>query len=316
ESNNTVLKGISSSYRNKGDHVIISAIEHDCIMECASFLEKQDIEITRIPVNKDGLINPEDIRNAITPKTILVSVMHANNEIGTIQPIAEIGKICRAKKVFFHTDASQSLGKIPLDAQKNSIDLLTASSHKLYGPKGVGLLYIRNGISLTPLLHGGGHEKGIRSSTVNVPSIAAFTKAVAICQKEMKAESQRLTLLRDKLITAIQKTIPHTYLNGHATARLPNNINLRFMFVEGESILMQLDKYGFAVSTGSACSSRSLTPSHVLTALGLKPAEIHGSVRITLGRWTKEKDLIYLLKVLPKIIKNLRKISPFSNLIQ
>ncbi len=313
ESNNTALKGVAFANKNKGNHIIISSIEHHCIVESAKWLEKNGFEITKIPVDKFGKINPEDIKNAITEKTILVSAIHASNEIGTIQDIAEIGKICRERKVYFHTDASQSFGKIAIDVKKMNIDLLTASSHKIYGPKGAGLLYIREGIKLTPLLHGGGQENGLRSSTINVSAIVGFAKAVEIYKKEAKRENQKLIKLRDKLIKGLLK-IKGCELNGHPKDRLANNVNVRFNFVEGESIVIQLDMHGIACSTGSACSSATLEPSHVLLAIGLRPEEAHGSLRISLGRFTAEKDINYLLKVLPKIIKKIRAISPFKSL--
>jgi len=313
ESNNTALKGIALSFpKGKGArHIIISSIEHHCIVESAKHLVKNGFEITKISVDKFGKINPEDIKNAIRPETILVSIIHASNEIGTVQNIAEIGKICRDKKVYFHTDASQSFGKISIDVKKMNIDLLTASSHKIYGPKGAGLLYIREGIEIVPLLHGGGQENGLRSSTVNVPSIVGFAKAVEICKKEAEKENQKLIKLRDKLTKGILK-IKGSHLNGHPKTRLANNVNVRFDFIEGESLVIQLDMEGIACSTGSACSSATLEPSHVLLAMGLKPEQAHGSLRISLGRYTTEKDIDYLLKVLPKIVKRIRDISPFK----
>jgi len=318
ESNNLALKGIAMSVpkglpkNGRKVHIVISSIEHHCIDETAKWLAK-GLEVTKIPVDKFGKINPEDIKNAIRPETILVSIIHASNEIGTIQDIAEIGKICRERKVYFHTDASQSFGKIAIDVKKMNIDLLTASSHKIYGPKGAGLLYIREGIRVAPLLHGGGQENGVRSSTVNVPAIVGFAKAVEIYKKEAKKENQKLTKLRDKLIKGLLK-IDGTHLNGDSKNRLPNNVNVRFDFVEGESLVIQLDMEGIACSTGSACSSTTLEPSHVLLATGLRPEQAHGSLRITLGRWTTEKDIDYLLKVLPKIVNKIRAISPFKAL--
>jgi cysteine desulfurase len=311
ESNNTILKGIALANKNKGNHIIISSIEHPCIVESAKWLEKNGFKITKIPVDKFGLINPEDIKKAITEKTILVSIIHASNEIGTIQPIAEIGRICKEKNICFHTDASQSFGKIDIDINKMNIDLLTASSHKIYGPKGVGLIYIRKGIKIEPLLHGGGQENGLRSSTINLPAIAGFAKAVQICKKEMKQENERILKLRNKAIKKILK-IKNSYLNGHPKNRLSNNINVRFDFVEGESLAIQLDLDGIAVSTGSACSSIKLEPSHVLLATGLKHEQAHGSLRISLGRFTTEKEINYLLVVLPKVLEKIRKISPFK----
>lgn len=312
ESNNLAIKGIAfnmpkSSYAR---HIIISSIEHACIEETTKWLSR-GFKVTRVPVDKNGLVNPKDIEAAIRPETILVSIIHASNEIGTIQPITEIGKICRAKKVYFHTDASQSFGKIPIDVKKMNIDLLTASSHKMYGPKGAALLYVREGIKLVPLLHGGGQENGLRSSTINIPAIVGFAKAAEICKKEMITEGKRLTKLRDKLIRGVLK-IKGVHLNGDAKKRMPNNANLRFDFIEGESLLIQLDLEGVECSTGSACSSIKLEPSYVLLALGLKHEQAHGSLRFSLGRWTTEKDVNYLIKVLPEIVNRIRKISPYG----
>jgi len=316
ESNNTVLKGIALA--KKSGHIIISSIEHPCIVESAKWLEKQGFEITKLPVDKFGMVNPEDVKNAIKENTILVSVIHASNEIGTIQPIAEIGKICREKKVLFHTDASQSFGKEPIDVEKMNIDLLTASSHKIYGPKGVGLLFIKSGIIIEPLLHGGGQENGLRGSTVNVAGIVGFARAAEICQKEMKRENKKQIILRNKLIKEVLK-IKNSHLNGppvgeasHTEKRLANNANFSFDFVEGESLLMQLDMEGIACSTGSACSSFKLEPSHVLLATGLKPEQAHGSLRVSLGRFTTKKDIEKIIKVLPNIVQKIREISPFK----
>ena len=312
ESNNLALKGIAMNIPKGryGNHIIISSIEHACVKEAAKFLSR-GFKVTEIPVDKYGMVNPKDIEREIRPETILVSVIHASNEIGTIQPIAEIGRICRERKVYFHTDASQSFGKIPIDVKKMNVDLLTASSHKMYGPKGAALLYVREGIKLVPLLHGGGQENGLRSSTVNVPAIVGFVKAAEICKKEMKAEAARLSKLRDRLIKAVLK-IKGAYLNGHPKKRLPNNVNISFPFIEGESLVISLDLEGIACSTGSACSSMKLEPSHVLLAIGLKPEEAHGSLRISLGRFTTEKEINQLMKVLPKIVKHIRQISPYG----
>jgi len=311
ESNNLTLKGVAFANRDKGKHIIISQIEHPCIMESANWLEKQGFEITRLPVDKYGLVNPPDVKEAIKKDTILVSIIHASNEVGTIQPIEEIGKICKEKGVYFHTDVAQSFGKIPIGVNKMNIDLLTASSHKMYGPKGVACLFVREGTKIGPLLHGGKQEAGLRSSTMNVPAIVGFAEACEIRKKEMKKESQRLTELRDKLIKNVLE-IEDAYLNGHPKKRLPNNANFWFSFVEGESLVIRLDLLGIAASTGSACSSVKLEPSHVLLALGLKPQEAQGSLRVSLGRYTQEKEIDYLIKVLPKIIKKLREISPFK----
>jgi cysteine desulfurase len=277
-------------------------------------LANQGFKITILPVDKYGSVNPADVKKLIREDTILVSVIHASNEIGTIEPIAEIGNVCQKARVYFHTDASQSFGKIPIDVNKMNIDLLTASSQKMYGPKGAGLLFIRKGVKITPLLHGGGHEFGLRSSTVNIPAIVGFAKAVRICKKVMTKEGRRLTKLRDKLINGVLTKIPHSHLDGHPKKRLPNNANFWFEFIEGESMVIKLDLLGVAASTGSACSSAKLEPSHVLLAIGLKPGEAHGSLRLSLGRWTTEKEIKYVLKVLPVIIKKLREISPFKHL--
>ncbi|MFA5086502.1 MAG: cysteine desulfurase NifS, partial [Candidatus Paceibacterota bacterium] len=310
ESNNTAIKGVAFANKEKGKHILVSPIEHDCILNSVLWLKKQGFDIECLSVDGYGLVDPEEVRRKIRKDTILVSVMHANNEVGTIEPIAEIGKICREKGVYFHTDAAQSFGKVPIDVKKMNIDLLTASSQKMYGPKGVACLYVRKGVRMEPLLHGGGQESGKRSSTVNVVSIVGFAKAVEICLGEMGKESKRMIKMRDKIIKTVLKKIPDSYLNGHPKDRLPNNVNVRFSFVEGESILFQLDALGIAVSTASACSSPKLEPSHVLMAMGLKHEEAHGSLRVSMGRWTTEKDVDYLLKVLPGTISKLREISP------
>ena len=315
ESNNLALKGIVWANRNRGQHIIISPIEHPCIIESAKWLEKQGFRITKLKVDRHGLVDLDNLKKAIKKNTVLVSVIQANHEIGTIQDISKIGKICREKGTYFHTDATQGFGKIPIDVNKMNVDLLTANSHKMYGPKGAACLFVRQGVKIQPLLHGGGHEFSLRSSTVNLPAIVGFAQAARICQKEMKKEAKRLVKLRNKLIKGVLEKIPNSHLNGHSTKRLPNNANFWFSFVEGEAIVMELDSYGIAASTGSACSSAKLEPSHVLLAVGLKSEQAHGSLRLTLGRWTKEKDIDYLLRVLPKVIKKLREISPFKKLI-
>ncbi len=311
ESNNLALKGFAFANKKKGKHIIISSIEHHCVLDSAHWLEKQGFEVTFLPVDKYGLIDPKQLEDHIRKDTILVSIMHANNEIGTIEPIKEIGKVCHDYDVCFHTDAAQSFGKIPIDVNKMNIDMLTANAHKMYGPKGVGTLFVRQGIKLDPLLHGGGHEFGLRSSTVNVAGIVGFGAVVDIAKKEMDSEAKRLSKLRDKLIEGILK-IDNSYLNGHPTLRLPNNTNFWFAFIEGESLVLHLDMKGVAASTGSACSSESLEPSHVLMVIGLKPEQAHGSLRLTLGKQNKNADIDYVLEVLPRIVENLRKISPFK----
>ncbi len=310
ESNNLALKGVAQANKEKR-HFIISSIEHDCVLESARWLKKQGFKITYISVDKYGLINLKELERAIDKKTALVSIIHGNNEIGTIQDLTSIGRLCRKLGVYFHTDSAQSFGKLPIDVDKMNIDLLTASSHKIYGPKGAALLYIRNGIAIEPLLHGGGHEKGLRSSTLNVPAIVGFAKATEILKKEGEEENKRLSILRDLLIFEILRNIKGSQLNGHPQKRLSNNINISFTGVEGESLVLELDHYGVAVSTGSACSSKTLEPSHVLTACGLKPQEAHGSLRISLGRWTTKSDILYTVKILSQAVKKLRKISPF-----
>jgi len=327
ESNNLALKGIGLANKEKDRHIIISSIEHPSIMESARWLETQGFKITRLPVDKYGLVNLYNLKEAIKKNTILVSIIYASNEIGTIQPIKEIGEAIKRKseslnlksKIYFHTDAVQSFGKIPIDVNKMEIDLLSASSHKMYGPKGAACLFVREGTKIEPVLHGGGQESGLRSSTVNVSAIVGFGMACKICKREMKEEAQKQIKLRDKLIKEVLEKIPGSHLNGspssrlrrasHSQKRLPNNVNFRFEFVEGESIVIQLDLLGIAASTGSACSSTKLEPSHVLLAIGLKHEQAHGSLRLTLGRWTKESEINYLLKLLPGVIKRLREIS-------
>jgi cysteine desulfurase len=311
ESNNLALKGIAFANRDKGNHIITSAIEHHCVIESARWLEKQGFEVTFLPVDKYGLVDPTAVELAIRPETILVSIIHANNEIGTIEPIEEIGKICKEHNAYFHTDAAQSFGKIPVDVKKLTVDLLTVNAHKMYGPKGVGALFVKEGVRIEPLLHGGGHEFGLRSSTVNVAGIVGFAEAVRIAKKEMKQEAKRLTGLRDKLIKGVLE-IENSHLNGHPTKRLPNNANFWFDFIEGESLVMMLDSRGIAASTGSACSSESLEPSHVLTAIGLTHEQAHGSLRLSIGRYTTAADINYVLKVLPEIVEKLRRMSPFK----
>ncbi len=309
EANNLAIKGVA--FAKKKGHIITSAIEHHCVLETIDWLKKQGFEVTILPVDRYGLVDLNELKKSIRKDTILVSIMHANNEIGTIEPIEEIGRICKEKGVYFHTDAVQTFGKIPIDVKKLDVDLLTASSHKLYGPKGVGCLFVRKGTEIDPLLHGGGHEFGLRSSTENVAGIVGFAKAVELRKKEMRSEAKRLTKLRDKLIKGALK-IKGSYLNGHPIKRLPNNANVRFNFIEGESIIMQLDFDGIEASTGSACSTKSLEPSHVLLAIGLKHEEAHGSLRLTLGKYTKESDIDFVLKTLPGVVERLREISPFK----
>ena len=310
EADNTAIKGVAYARENKGNHIITSSIEHHAVLETCEFLEKRGFLITRLPVDEYGMVSPADVRKAITDKTILISIMHANNEIGTIQPITEIGKIARESGIYFHTDAVQTVGHIPVDVNKMGVDLLSMSAHKLYGPKGTGALYIMKGTRLVPFMHGGGQERGRRASTENVAGIVGFGKAIELARQEIGEEAERITHLRDRLIKGIQEGIEHTRLNGHPLNRLPNNINISVEFVEGESMCLSLDLDGICASTGSACSSGSLEASHVLLALGLPPTQAHGSLRFTLGRWTNEEDIDYVLEVLPRIVSRLRAMSP------
>lgn len=310
EADNFALEGIAYANEGKGKHIISIPIEHHAVTNCLGFLRKRGFDITYVPVDNTGLVDPEDIRKAITEKTILVSVMHANNEIGTIEPIAEIGHICKRKGVYFHTDAVQTFGHMPIDVNKMNIDLLSASAHKLYGPKGAGMLYIRKGVKIVPFLYGGEQEKGMRASTENVPGIVGFAKAVDIAKGEMGELDIKLRRLRDELISGILSKIDDSILNGHATSRLSNNINISIKFIEGESMLLNLDLEGIAASTGSACSSGSLEPSHVLLSIGLKPDIAHSSLRFTLGRSTTESEIDKVLDVLPKVASKLRSMSP------
>ena len=312
ESTNTVLKGIAYANRKKGKHIVVSQIEHHCVLEPAHWLEKQGFKITRLPVDKFGLIDPLTVEDAIRKDTILVSIMHANNEIGTIQDIEKIGKICKEKEVYFHSDAVQSFGKIPIDLKKLNIDLLSISSHKMYGPKGVGGLFIKKGTKIDPLLHGGGHEFSKRASTVNVAGIVGFAEAAKIQKKEMQNDSKNQIIFRNRIIKEVTN-IEDTHLNGHPKKRLSNNTNFWFAYIEGESLLIQLDINGISASTGSACSSDSLEASHVLLAIGLKPQEAHGSLRLSLGKYTTKEDVNYVLEVLPKAVQRLREISPLKN---
>jgi len=310
ESNNFALEGIAFANEKKGNHIIISAIEHHAITEPAKFLEKMGFKITVVGVDRYGLVDPSDIKKAITDKTILISIMHANNEIGTIQPISEIARIAKEKEIYFHTDAVQTVGHIPVNVNDLNVDLLSLSAHKFYGPKGVGALYIRKGTRIERFLHGGDQENSRRASTHNTPGIVGMAKAIELCKEKMQEEAEFQTGLRDKLIDNVLKNIPEVYLNGHPKIRLPNNANFSIRYIEGESLLLNLDLLGIAVSTGSACTSSSLEPSHVLLAIGLSHEVAHGSVRFTLGRWTKEEDIDYVLEQLPKVVKKLREMSP------
>jgi cysteine desulfurase len=313
EADNMALSGILLANECKGRHIITTAIEHHAVLETCHQLEKQGASVTLLPVDSDGLLEPGAVAGAIRPDTVIVSVIMANNEIGTIQNLAEISKITRPAGVYLHTDAIQAAGRIPVDVQALGVDLLSISAHKLYGPKGVGALYVRKGTRISPILWGGGQERGKRSGTENVPGIAGLGKAAELAMSTMASEAERLAALRDKLIAGILERIPASRLNGHPTQRLPNNANFSFDHVEGESVCLNLDLAGISASPGSACSSTSTAPSHVLLALGLPQHQAFGSLRLSLGRWTTEADIDRVLEVLPDIVARLRAMSPMWN---
>jgi cysteine desulfurase len=309
EADNLAIIGTALANRKKGNHVIISSIEHHAVLDSGKYLEKLGFEVSYLPVDRDGLVRMEDVESALKPDTILISVMHVNNEVGTIQPIEEIGKLAKDRGVIFHSDAVQSVGKIPVDVNAFKVDLLSASAHKIYGPKGVGCLYIRKGTKIEPRLFGGGQERKRRPGTENLPGIVGFGKAAELALLELDQE-QNLAYLRDRLIKGIMERIPHVQLNGHPTKRVPGNVNVSIRYVEGESLLLNLDMKGIAASSGSACTSGSLDPSHVLLAMGLSHEIAHGSLRMTLGRDNTEEDIDYVLEVLPPIVERLRAMSP------
>ncbi len=310
EADNTALISVIQANKNKGNHIITTTFEHHAITETCKFLKNQGCDITFLPVDKQGLIDPDDVKKAITKKTVLISVMHANNEIGTIEPVAEIGAIAREAGVYFHTDAVQTVGHIPIDVNKLNIDLLSSSAHKLYGPKGVGFLYVREGTKINSFIHGGEQEGGRRASTQNVPGIVGFGRAAELAKIEMADEVKRLTKLRERLISGLSERMDRIKLNGHPVKRLPNNVNIAVSFVEGEASCMGLDIRGICISTGSACSSESAEPSHVLLAIGLPPEEARSALRFSMGRWTTDDDITQVLEIVPEIIKKLRAMSP------
>ena len=309
EADNFALKGVAFA-NETGNHIITSSIEHHAVIETCKFLGKRGFHITYLSVDGDGLVDPDEVRRAISDKTILISIMHANNEIGTIEPIAEIGKIARGAGIYFHTDAVQTVGHIPVDVNELGVDLLSISAHKLYGPKGVGALYIRKGTKLVSFMHGGEQERGRRASTENIPGIVGFGHAAELAQPQINEEETKLTHLRDKLIDGLRERIDHIHLNGHPQYRLPNNVNVSIEYVEGEAMSLNLDLEGICAATGSACSSSSLESSHVLVALGLSPEIAHGSLRFSLGKWTTDSDIDRVLEALPRIVAKLRAISP------
>ncbi|HJK19690.1 MAG TPA: cysteine desulfurase NifS [Methanocorpusculum sp.] len=311
ESDNWVLKGVAFANIRKGKHIITTAVEHHAILHAAEWLQSQGFEVTYLPVDQYGMVSPADVEKAIRPDTILISVMYANNEVGTIQPIAEIGAIARAHGIYFHTDAVQAVGHVPIDVKAEHIDMLSLSGHKFYGPKGIGVLYIRRGVRIQNLLHGGAQESRHRAGTENVAGIVGLGAAIERSVAAMPEESARLTAMRDHMIRELLK-IPASHLNGHPTQRLPNNVNITFEYIEGEGILLLLNMFGICASTGSACNSASLEPSHVLTAMGVPHEIAHGSVRLTLGERNTEEDVSYVLEKLPEVVGKLRSMSPLT----
>lgn len=310
EADNMAILGIAYRYADRGRHIITSAVEHHAVLHTCQHLAKKGYKVTVLPVDEYGIIRMDDLRKALTEETILITIMTANNEVGSIQPIEEIGALAREKGIIFHSDAVQALGKMPVDVQKMNIDLLSGSAHKIYGPKGVGFLYVRKGIKLEPLVYGGGQERKYRAGTENITGIVGLGKAMELACEDLTTDMPRLKRLRNSLIQGLQERIGHVKLNGHPTLRIPTNANLSFEFVEGESLLLSLDMQGIAASSGSACTSGSLNLSHVLLAMGLSHELAHGSIRMTLGRSNTEKDIEYVLDVFPGIVDRLRNMSP------
>jgi cysteine desulfurase len=316
EADNWAIKGVAYANKAKGNHIITSAIEHHAVLHTCQYLENDGFEVTYLPVDENGLVTPEQVRNAIKPNTILISIMFANNEIGTVQPIDEIGKIAKEKGIYFHTDAVQAVGNIPINVIDMNIDLLSLSAHKFYGPKGIGALYIRKGIKIASFIHGGAQERGRRASTENVPSIVGLGKAIELASKNVEQYNKKLLSLRERTIEEITKNIPFIKLNGDRNHRLPGNVNFSFEFIEGESLLLMLDMKGIAASSGSACTSGSLDPSHVLLAIGLPHEIAHGSLRLTFGEDNTDEDVAYLMDVLPMIVERLREMSPLYETVK
>ena len=316
EADNWAIKGIAYSNKNKGNHIITTKIEHHAVLHTCEYLGKNGFDITYLDVDEFGLIDLEQLKNAITDKTILISIMYANNEIGTIQPIKEIGEIAKSNKVYFHTDAVQAMGHIKVDVKELNIDLLSMSAHKFYGPKGIGVLYIKQGVKIDPLISGGGQERNRRAGTENVPAIVGMAKAIELVYENLEEHNERLIGLRDQLIEKIQANIKYVRLNGHPTKRLPGNVNMCFQFIEGESLLLSLDMEGIAGSSGSACTSGSLDPSHVLLSIGLPHEIAHGSLRLSLGDFNTEEELDYVVEKLVKIVDRLRMMSPLYEKIK
>ncbi|MFZ5943339.1 MAG: cysteine desulfurase NifS [Bacillota bacterium] len=316
EADNMAIIGTALANQEKGKHVITTQIEHHAVLDSCHYLEKMGFEVTYLSVDDKAMVNVEEFEKAIRPDTILVTMMHVNNEVGTILPIEEIGKITRARNILLHVDAVQSFGKIPIDVNKMNIDMLSASGHKIYAPKGIGCLYLRKGTKISPLMYGGSQERKRRPGTENVPGIVGFGLAAELALKEMEQEQNRLAKLRDKLIIGLMEKIPEIQLNGHPTQRLHGNVNVSIRYIEGESLLLMLDLKGIAASSGSACTSGSLDPSHVLISMGICHEIAHGSLRLTLGKANSEEDIDYILEVLPEIVEKLRSMSPLYNSLQ
>jgi cysteine desulfurase len=312
ESNNMAIKGVANRNKDHGTRIITSSIEHMSVVNTCKFLTTKGFEAVFLPVDNYGFVKPESLEKELTDKTVLVSIVYANGEIGTIQPMKEISKIVHSKNAYLHVDATAACGQVPINVKEEGIDLLTVSSNNMYGPKGIGALYIKEGIRIEPLLHGGGQERGLRSGTENLPSIVGFGRAAEIAKKEMQSESGKLVRLRDRLIDGLLRPIPYSFLNGHPTKRLPDNVSVRYSFIEGESMLLSLDMMGVAASSGSACTAKTLEPSHVLLAIGLKHEEAHGSLMFTLGRQNTEEEVDYVVSLMPSIVKRLRAISPLT----
>lgn len=312
EADNMAIRGVAYANRQKGNHIITSAAEHSAVLNCCKQLEREGFAITVLPLDEYGRVTAQQVAEAITDKTILITIMHANNEIGTIMPIREISEVARAKKIIFHTDAVQSVGKIPVNVDELGVDLLTLSGHKIYGPKGVGAMYIRKGTFWQPILFGGGQERRRRPGTENVPGIVGLGKAIELATQNMHAEAERLSKYRDRIFKEVMEKIPNTILTGHPEQRLPGHVSFCFRYIEGESMLLMLDMKGIAISSGSACTSGSLEPSHVLTAIGLTKEVAHGSLRLTMGKINTEEDIEYFLETLPPIIERLREMSPLG----
>jgi cysteine desulfurase len=312
ESNNLALKGLAQRNRADGNLIIISQMEHMSVVNTCKFLQKSGFEVTPVAPKKDGIIDVGDIEKALKKETILISVMTANNEIGTVQPVDEIGKLAAEKDIYFHTDAVAAAGRIPIDVQRSKVDLLTLSSNDIYGPKGVGALYVRDGTKMETIQQGGGQERGLRSGSENIAGIVGFGKAAQIAKEELASEASRLAALRDRLVKGVTSTIPDAFLNGSATLRVPNNASIRFLYIEGESLILNLETKGVAVSSGSACASKTLEPSHVLMCIGLPHEEAHGTLQFSLNRYTKEEDVDHVIAVLPEIVKRLRAMSPLT----